>query len=139
MSESVKEDIIYKDNINDYPSIEFTGDSDDVPYLTDTIRSIRLYNDYQNTDWITLAQTNPITNLRRSEQGWNIQIPRNKVNYDAFPVDTYSIFDPTVLTKTTFGDRIRDKYVIADLKYDNDLNNRFIIHNINSIYRISDR
>lgn len=134
ISQSVKESVKWKDELNDY-----LGDSDDVPYLDDTVTRFRCYDEYQNSDWLTLAQTNPITNLRRSEQGWNIQVPRNKVNYDTTAIDTKSIFDPTILTKVTFGDRMRDKYLTVDLEYDNTLNNRFIIHNIKTTYRISDR
>lgn len=134
ISQSVKESVKWKDEVNDY-----LGDSDDVPYLDDTVTRFRCYDEYQNSDWLTLAQTNPITNLRRSEQGWNIQVPRNKVNYDSTAIDTKSIFDPTILTKVTFGDRMRDKYLTVDLEYDNSLNNRFIIHNIKTTYRISDR
>lgn len=134
ISESIKEDIKWKDQENDY-----FEDSDDIPYLNNTITRFRCHNEYQNSDWLTLAQTNPVTNLRKSEQGWNIQVPRNKVNYDTTAINTKSIFDPTILTKTTFGDRIRDKYLIVDLEYDNNLNNRFIIHNIKTTFRISDR
>jgi len=134
ISNSIKENIKWKDEENDY-----FGDTDDIPYLDNTITRFRCYNEYQNSDWLTLTQTNPITNLRRSEQGWNIQVPRNKVNYDSTAINTKSIFDPTILTKLTFGDRIRDKYIVADFEYDNDLNNRFIIHNIKTTYRISDR
>lgn len=138
-SESVKEGKKFKDYINNYPDITFNGDSDDIPYLTDTFDQIRCYNEYQNTDWITLS-TNPATRtLRKSEQGWNVQVPRNKVNYDNTTINTKSIFDPTILTKATFKDRLRDKYMIVDLMYPNDINNRFTIHNLRSTYRISPR
>ena len=134
ITESIEEQVKFKDNINNA-----LQPSDDIPHLTDTIKRIRCYNEYQNTDWVNLAQTNPITNLRKSEQGWNTVVPRNKVNYDTNPINTSSIFDPAVLTKTSFGERIRDKYIIIDLEYDNALSNKFIIHNVKSIYKISDR
>ena len=116
-----------------------TGGDTEIPFLTNTFDRVRCYNEYQNSDYITLTNTNPITNLRKSEQQWNIQIPRNKVNYDVYPIDTFSIFDPTVLTKTTFGDRMRDKFLVVDLEYDNLLNKRFILHTLGTTYRISNR
>lgn len=136
ISESIKENVKYKDIINN-----FYNDPDDVAYLTDTVSKIRCYDEYQNTDWINLSYnpTGPITNLRRSEQGWNIQVPRNKVNYDINPINTTSIFDPNVLTKNSFGERIRDKYMVVDMYYDNTPNNKFILHNLKSSLRISDR
>ena len=134
ISESIKDNLLFKDSINDY-----LGDSDDIPYLNNTITRIRAYNEYQNTDWITLSTTFPNPTLRKSEQGYNMQMPRNKVNYDANNINTYSIFDPAILTKTLFGDRMRDKYLVVDMEYNNILNNRFILHNLKSTYRISDR
>jgi hypothetical protein len=134
ISESIKDNLLFKDVINDY-----LGDSDDIPYLNNTITKIRAYNEYQNTDWVTLSTTFPNPTLRKSEQGYNMQLPRNKVNYDTNNINTKSIFDPTILTKTLFGDRMRDKYLVVDMEYNNILNNRFILHNLKSTYRISDR
>jgi hypothetical protein len=134
LTESIKDNLEY---VDDFIDDEFT--SDNINYLNDTFKKIRCYNEYQNTDYIDLTVTNPITNIRKSEQGWNIQTLRNKVNLDTTNINTKSIFDPSILTKTTFGDRLRDKYVIVDLYYDNALNNRFIVHNLKSTYRLSDR
>ncbi len=125
--------------ITDSIKDQVLGVSGEIPFLNDTFKLMRCYNEYQNTDYIILASTNPITNLRKAEQNWNVQIPRNKVNYNTNPINTFSIFDPAVLTKTTFGDRMRDKFIVVDLEYDNVLNNRFIVHNLGSQYRISDR
>ncbi len=124
----------YIDDVNDY-----IDDDVAVPKVNSTFNEVRLYNEYQNTDWIDLTVTDPITNLRKTEQGFNIQVPRNKVNYDSNNIDTKSIFDPTILTKTTFGERMRDKYLIADFKYDNTNNYRFTVNNIKANFRISDR
>jgi hypothetical protein len=125
-----------KDNRTSYDDIlDNITYSDNVNNLKDTINRIRVYNEYQNTDFVELNSTN----LKKVEQGWNVQIPRNKVNLDSNAISTYSIFNPSVLTKTLFGDRIRDKYIIIDLEYDNINNNRFIINNTNTKFRISDR
>lgn len=137
-TESIKDNVEWLDDINT-PFSNPIGYSDNVNYLDDTFQELRVYNEYQNSDWVTLAVTNPITNLRRVEQSWNVQVPRNKVDYDSIAINTASIFDPTVLTKTTFGERMRDKYMVVDLNYDNVNNNRFIVHNLRTNYRISDR
>lgn len=101
---------------------------------TDTFKQIRIYNDYQNTDFITL---DPITtkNIRRVERQWNLQVPRNKVLYTTSP--TTNIF--TDIGTKLFGERIRDKYAKIDLIYDNAINNRFIVNSFQTKYLISDR
>lgn len=134
LTESIDDEYLPKDDINNN-----IGESDNINNLTDTFNKIRCYNESQNSDWIDLDNTIQTGNLRKSEQNWNIQVPRSKINYEAFPINTYSIFDPTILTKTEFGDRFRDKYMIVDLEYSNELNNRFIVHNLESTYRTSDR
>jgi len=133
-TESIKDNLLSIDDL-----LDNVGESDNINYLTDTFSSIRVYNEYQNTDYVNLNTTPRTGNLRRVEQSWNLQIPRNKVNYDSTNVNTKSIFDPTVLTKTLFKERIRDKYIIIDLVYPNSLNNRFIINNLKTTYRTSDR
>jgi len=125
---------IYIDDINDY-----IAEDNNIPYINDTFSEIRCYNEYENTDWTTLVSTGANRNLKKTEQTFKFQIPRNKVNYDTNNINTKSIFDPTVLTKTTFGERLRDKYMIVDLEYDNTLSNRFMVNNLKSNYRPSYR
>lgn len=136
MSDSINDNIEWSDDKNIYPgAIPTPSYPDDINFKDDTFNQIRVYNDYQNSDWLTLTTDN----LRRVERGFNIQIPRNKFNYDTNPNSTYSIFDPSRLTKVLFGERMRDKYLQIDLNYSNSLNNRFVIHTIETQYRISDR
>lgn len=134
ITESIDDALVSTDDINDERE-----DSDNINYLNDTITRLRCYTEYQNTDWTSLSDTPISGNIRKSEQGWNIQVPRSKVNLDSNNINQFSIFDPAILTKTLFGDRLRDKYMIVDLEYDNSLNNRFIIHNLKSTFRTSDR
>lgn len=137
MSEAIDDNVEWNDDLNIYPgSATNPTFPDDVNNKDSTFNSIRLYNQYQNTDFVTLT---PGTNIRKMEQGFNLQLPRNKFDYDTYNPSVYSIFDPSKLTKTTFGERLRDKWMIADFKYDNLLNLRFIIHNIKTLLRISDR
>ena len=133
-TEAIGINYTYFDEINNAFAVASGQDSDNVIYPTDTYSKIRVYNQSQNTDWITTSLT-PITgNLRKLEKDFNMQMPRNKFNNNGS-----SIFDPTALNITTFGDRMRDKFITVDLSYPNSSNNRFIMHNLKTSYRVSDR
>jgi hypothetical protein len=144
MSEAIDDNLEFNDDLNVYPgspsepSLNFISYSDDVNKPFETFSKVRVYNQYQNTDWVNLTIA-PDSNLRKVEQGFNLQVPRNKFNYDTTTPSIASLFDPGKLTKTTFGERIRDKWMMIDLYYNNSPNVRFIIHNLKSIFRVSDR
>lgn len=139
-SESIKDNTEWNDDYNLYPGSP-TNPSyvDDVNNQSDTFNKIRCYNDWQNTDWNTLTLAPPNNNLTRKERNFNLQVPRNKFDYDSTAPSIVSIFNPANLTRLYFGERMRDKYMIVDLEYPNSIGNRFIIHNLKTIYRISDR
>lgn len=140
MTESIKDNLEWSDDYNIYPGAIVTPNyPDNVNNQTDTFTKLRCYNDWENTDFVTLSQTTPGNNLTRKERDFNVQVPRNKFNYDTNNPSTVSLFTPGSLTKTTFGERMRDKYMIVDLKYPNSTNNRFILNLLKSIFRISDR
>lgn len=137
LSESVNDNIEWSDDLNLYPgSITQPSYPDNVNIKNTTFDKVRFYNEYQNTDWVDLTYG---TNLRKVEQQFNVQIPRNKFDYDTTSPSTVSIFDPAKLTKTTFGERMRDKWMNIDLSYNNLLGLRFVIHNIKTLFRVSDR
>jgi len=139
-SEAVNDNVEWSDDLNVYPGSPTNPlYPDDVNIKDSTFQEIRCYNQYQNTDWTTLTITPPGNNIRKVEQGFNLQLPRNKFDYDTYNPSVYSIFDPSKLTKTTFGERLRDKWLITDFKYNNLSGLRFIIHNIKTLLRISDR
>lgn len=139
-TESVKDNVEWNDDFNLYPGSPTNPlYVDDVNNQSDTFNKIRCYNDWQNTDWSTLTLAPPNNNLTRKERNFNLQIPRNKFNYDSTAPSIVSIFNPANLTKIYFGERMRDKYLIVDLEYPNTTGNRFIIHNLKTQYRISDR
>jgi len=140
LTEAIDDNVEWNDDLNIYPGAALNPSyPDDVNYKDSTFDSVRCYNQYQNTDWNNLIITPPNNNIRKIEQGFNIQLPRNKFDYDTYNPSTYSIFDSTKLTKQTFGERLRDKWLVLDLKYNNTLGLRFIIHNIKILLRISDR
>lgn len=139
-SEAIDDNVEWNDDLNIYPGSPTNPlYPDDVNIKDSTFQEVRCYNQYQNTDWTTLTITPPGNNIRKVEQGFNLQLPRNKFDYDTYNPSVYSIFDPSKLTKTTFGERLRDKWLIADFKYNNLSGLRFIIHNIKTLLRISDR
>jgi len=140
MSEAINDNVEWNDDLNIYPGSPTNPlYPDDINIKDSTFQQVRCYNQYQNTDWTTLTIAPLNNNIRKVEQGFNIQLPRNKFDYDTYNPSTYSIFDPSKLTKTTFGERLRDKWLITDFKYDNLAGLRFIIHNIKTLLRISDR
>lgn len=105
--------------------------------LYDTWNELRVYNDYQNTDYVTLTPGDT-TSLVRRERGWNTVIPRNKVNVDI--TNNPNIFLSSNLSDSKlFGERIRDKYAIIDFKYNNTNNYKFNIPYVITDYRISAR
>jgi hypothetical protein len=137
LSETVNDNIEWSDDLNLYPgSITLPSYPDNINIKNTTFDKVRFYNEYQNTDWVDLTYG---TNLRKVEQQFNVQIPRNKFDYDTTSPSTTSIFNPAKLTKTTFGERMRDKWMTIDLSYNNLLGLRFVIHNIKTLFRVSDR
>ena len=116
----------------------------------DFFNRIRLYNDYQNTDFQTL----PIDTLSnkavaiRKERSWNISNLRNRVLYtspdpnifDTAELSTYTLVTPQlVLGDKVFGERMRDKYLIVDLEYDNTNDYRLVVHSFKTDFRKSAR
>lgn len=100
-----------------------------------TFDRFRAYNDYQNTDYLSLVPGGVSPTLRRVERQWNLQIPRNKVLYSV--TQSPNIF--TDIGNKLYGERMRDKYLTIDLSYNNNNNYRLIFNNLITKYLISDR
>lgn len=140
LTESIHNNIEWSDDYNIYPgAIADPSFPDNVNNQLDTFSNVRCYNDWQNSDFIPVIITPPNNNVTRKERDFNFQVPRNKFDYNTNLPSTYSLFDPSKLTRTTFGERLRDKYMIVDLVYSNLINNRFIVNLLKTIYRVSDR
>lgn len=134
-SQSIADNLIWIDDLITPNASATITTTDNVNYIDDTFSAVRCYNEWENTDWTTLTVN---TNLKKREQNWSTVVPRNKVNYDTF-TPPVNIFTPANLTKTDFGERMRDKWMIVDLRYTNTPNRRFIVHNLKTTYRISSR
>ncbi len=100
----------------------------------DTWKSIRVTNDYQNTDVITLSYP---TNIKRKERSWQLAIPRNRVLYTSS--NSPDIYTDLSVTAKPFAERMRDKYASIELTYTNTSNYQLLTNNIRILYRISPR
>ena len=105
-----------------------------------TWSKLRCYDDYQNTDWQDLETSGLTINLKRKERSWKTFVPRNRVlnNSSQSP----DIFNPSNLSSPnnkSFGDRMRDKYLIIDLEYDNTTSALLTTNNVICDIRGSER
>lgn len=96
-----------------------------------TFDTIRCYNDYQNSGFQTIYTSGVNQNITRQEREFKLNIPRNIVN-------TSSLSNPDILNNSNldatrlFKERMRDKYLIIDLSY----NNHNMTNNVNYIFNI---
>ena len=109
-------------------------DANGVNYNDDTWNTIRIYNDYQNTDYQLLI---PGANIKRKERSWQLAVPRNRVLYSTS--NSPNIFADLSPTDKPLGERMRDKYVLIQLIYNNLKNRSFSFNNLKSIFRQSPR
>ncbi len=107
--------------------------SDPVNINNSIFSTIRMYNDYQNTDFQTLLTD---VTVKRRERSFNIAIPRNRV-LNTIGGNSADIF--TNLGIVPFQTRMRDKYLTCDYSYSNLQGWRFLVHNIQTKYRLSPR
>lgn len=111
--------------------------ANDIDLYNQSLNSIRCYNDFQNTDYVTLTYK---TNLERRERGWTTFVPRNVVGTNL--TSNPNIFDAANLTNTTrlFRERLRDKYMMLDTVYTNAAGkDKIVLNNLAVKYRTSFR
>jgi len=101
----------------------------------ETFDSMRCYNELQNTGYTDLIYE---TNLERREREWTTYIPRNAVNVD-YPTDVDILDDTNLDTARLYRDRMRDKFLIVDLVYDNENGYRIVFPYFGIKYRLSQR
>ena len=107
-----------------------------VNIIDKTFDRIRLYNDYQNSDFQNLPLDGTKTTARRVERNWNISNIRNRVLYTTpYP----NIFSDLSSTDILFGERFRDKYLFVNLEYDNLENYKLILNSFSTEIRKSIR
>jgi hypothetical protein len=114
-----------------------------VDQIYDTFNTIRCYDDYQNSGIQTIYTSGPTQNITRHEREFKLNLPRNIVKIS-------SLSNPDILNNTNldatrlFKERMRDKYLIIDLCYNNTVplstfNYVFNVPYIITNYRISKR
>jgi len=115
--------------------INKSTDSSDKNIFYDTLDEARVYNTYQNSDWVSLTVGD---NIDKRGKDWSMRIPRNAVTVDL--ADNPDIFDAGNLDSSkSFKERMRDKYLIVELKYDNVNGYRFNFPLFVTKYRLSYR
>ena len=129
-------------------SIQVDGEpqSEDFDVQFDVFDMIRFSTDYQTTGWI---ETNTgdyygDRNIRKVEREWQMPVGRNVMSAAPTNMDIYNPANYDL--DRQFKDRLRDKYMIIDLKYDN-LDNvtgvaknvKFILHYFRTFFRGSFR
>ena len=113
--------------------ISSATDSDNIEQYSETFDQIRCYNDYQNTDWVDLTYG---TNVMHRERNWTLAVPRNLVNED---YTSYPNIFTDLSTSKEYEERMRDKYMVLELSYDNTGTFRFVVPFIGIRYRVSYR
>ena len=113
----------------------YVRDSSDVLKYSDTFDTIKCYNSYQNTDEIALIKD---TNISRDKGMWSIEIPRNVVSVS--PTLDPDIHDPANLDSTRlYKERLRDLYMLVELKYNNTDNYKINFPYMHTKYRLNYR
>lgn len=126
------------DNI-EYLATSITNDSNNIYKYTmynnldDTFNTIQCYNDYQNTGEIALIYKQ---NYNRKERSYILPIPRNIVNKN---IDNNIFNTDNLTTGLLFKERLMDKYLYIDLKYNNTDGNVLNLPYLITNYRVSIR
>lgn len=104
-----------------------------IPQPNDFFNKIRIFNSYQNTDVLPLAGIS-----KRRKTIWNVKVPGNRVLYTG---GNFDIFDPVNIAtnRTAITERLKDRYFIAELYYDNKRNNKFVASSVNSLVMLNPR
>ena len=115
---------------------EVTDEANNANIIDQTFNTIRVYNDYQNSDFQTLPTDNGKPIAKRKERTWNIANLRNRVLYTS---PSTNIFTDLNTQDILFGERFRDKYLFVDLTYNNLNNYRLIFNSCTYEFRTSAR
>jgi hypothetical protein len=92
--------------------------------LYDTFNSIKVVDDYQNSDTQSIVISGSSANITRKEREFCLNVPRNRTGGDETRL---------------FKERMRDKYIIIDLTYNNSNGYTFGVPYVTTNYRISKR
>lgn len=101
---------------------------------TDFFDTIRVYDNYQNTNILSTTGLS-----RRHKTIWNVKVPSDRV-LDV----TQNIFDPVnlALNRPAITRRMKDKWFVVDLTYSNQLTtgqNKLVAHSAKALYSVNSR
>jgi hypothetical protein len=103
----------------------------DQPDFNDFFDTMRVYDNYQNTDFISTSLI-----AKKHKTIWDVKIPSDRVldvTQPIFNAANLSIVRPP-LTR-----RMKDKWFMVDFIYNNTDNNKFVVHFANALYMINSR
>jgi len=107
----------------------------------DFFESMRISDNYQNTDWITLIPnkldlSSRDNYARRHKTIWNLRVPSDRVldvNQNIFDNLNLSSVRPR-LTR-----RLKDKWFMVELQYNNNPNNKLVVHSAKATFALNSR
>jgi hypothetical protein len=117
----------YRKNTNIHPLYDNRAEIE----YNDFFTSMRVYNSYQNTDFQSL-----VGKSRKHKTLWNVKIPT-----DLIVNSNVNIFDPTniAVVRPKFTKRLKDKWFIVDMVYNNFNNHKFVVQSAKAIYSVNSR
>jgi hypothetical protein len=116
----------------EYKSRSYNGT---VLLFSDTFNTLKIWNDKQYTGEVSIVMD---SNITKREQGYSMIVPRNVVNSNIeTDLDIFNVSNHD--TNRLFKERIRDKYSIVELKYNNTNGYTFSVPYVKTNYRISSR
>ena len=111
----------------------------DIDIVNDVFDKVRFYTDYQISGYVNLI---PGTNIRKKEREWQMHVPRNILDENLVDADIFNAANYDI--SRTWKDRMRDKYMLVDLIYNNyhaisgeAKNVKFILHYFKTFFRAS--
>lgn len=104
-----------------------------IPNPYDFFSTIRVFNSYQNTDYIEAGLIS-----KRRKTLWNVKVPGNRVLYNN--KNTVDIFDASNIspTRLSYIQRMKDRWFMVDTTYSS-ATNRFVISSATSLIMLNTR
>ena len=104
-----------------------------IPNPYDFFSTIRVFNSYQNTDYIEAGLIS-----KRRKTLWNVKVPGNRVLYNN--KNTVDIFDVSNIspTRLSYIQRMKDRWFMVDTTY-RSATNRFVVSSATSLIMLNTR
>jgi len=103
----------------------------DQPDFNDFFDTMRVYDNYQNTDFISTSLI-----AKKHKTIWDVKIPSDRVLDVTQPIFNAANLSPV---RPALTRRMKDKWFMVDFIYNNTDNNKFVVHFANALYMINSR